>query len=377
MGDKKMIRISMISEGLSFILFSIALSSFCGDSQQEQPTAYPGAKWDERTPEEVGLLRSKLDLLPDFIGGRGCIVRHGYMVYTWGDQSRCADVASALKPWFSHFLFKAIEEGKTSSLDELVINYEPRLKDINSKLGFKDSKITWRHFANQISCYGVSEPPGTAFDYNDWQMALFGDTLFLKAYGVKWEDVDDAVLHPKLTDLIQCQDDPTFNAFGVGERSGRFAISVRDFARFGLLYLRKGNWNGKQIINEKYAVMAVSDPVPNSIPRTKGIEAEMIPDQRTIGSKRVPDNQGEHFGSYSWLWWLNGTDASGKRMWADAPADTYGAFGHGGIRGMFVIPSLDIVVSYNDAENLEGWVNGSESPLNKAMKIIVEAIIEK
>jgi len=116
-----MIRISMISEGLSFILFSIALSSFCGDSQQEQPTAYPGAKWDERTPEEVGLLRSKLDLLPDFIGGRGCIVRHGYMVYTWGDQSRCADVASALKPWFSHFLFKAIEEGKTSSLDELVI----------------------------------------------------------------------------------------------------------------------------------------------------------------------------------------------------------------------------------------------------------------
>ena len=101
------------------------------------------------------------------------MVRHGYMVYTWGDHKRRGDVASACKPWFSHFLFKAVEDGKIKSVDEKVIKWEPRLKDINAKLGHKDRGITWRHFANQTSCYQLAEKPGTAYAYNDWQMALF------------------------------------------------------------------------------------------------------------------------------------------------------------------------------------------------------------
>ena len=36
--------------------------------------------------------------------------------------------------------------------------------------GFKDRDITWRHMANQVSCYEIGAKPGTAFDYNDWQM---------------------------------------------------------------------------------------------------------------------------------------------------------------------------------------------------------------
>ena len=36
-------------------------------------------------------------------------------------------------------------------------------------LGYKDRNITWRHMANQISCYEIKALPGTAFDYNDWR----------------------------------------------------------------------------------------------------------------------------------------------------------------------------------------------------------------
>jgi len=161
-------------------------------------------------------------------------------------------------------------------------------------------------------------------------------------------------------------------AFGTRDRPGRVGISVRDFARFGLLYLRRGNWKGRQVITAEHAAMAVRSPLPNSIPRAGKKAAEMIPGQRTVGSRSIPDNQTDHLGSYSWLWWTNGVDRHGTRMWPDAPDDTFGAFGHGGPRAMWVIPSLDVVVSYNDAK-LRGWTSGEKSPTNRAMKLLVEA----
>jgi len=43
-----------------------------------------------------------------------------------------ADVASACKPVFVHFLFKAIEEGRIPDLDAPVVRWEPRLKGLNA-----------------------------------------------------------------------------------------------------------------------------------------------------------------------------------------------------------------------------------------------------
>ena len=119
--------------------------------------------------------------------------------------------------------------------------------------------------------------------------------------------------------------------------------------------------------------MAVSSPLPNSIPRAGKKAAEMISGQRTMGSGRKPDNQTDHFGSYSWLWWINGVDREGTRMFPDAPHDTYGAFGHGGPRAMWIIPSLDIVVSYNDAK-MRTWTSGTKNPTNEAMKLLMRAV---
>ena len=335
----------------------------------ETPSVYPGKEWTIKEPEEVGLDAENLREISDYAGGSGCIVRYGYMVYTWGDASRRRDIASAAKPFYTHFLFKALEDGKISGLYERVNTWEPRLNQINKDLGYKDRNITWRHLANQISCYGLVEAPGTAFDYNDWQMALFWDTLFLKVYGVTYETVDAKVFHPTLTDVLQCQDDPTFMAFGVEDRPGRVGISPRDFARFGLLYLRKGQWKDKQLIGRGLARMAVTNPLPNSIPRAGNIAAEIIPGQRSIGSKRIPDNQCDHIGSYSWLWWINGVDRNGARHWPGVPVDTYGCFGHGGLRAMVVLPALDAIISWNDTK-----IRGSEME-NHVLTLLKDAVV--
>jgi hypothetical protein len=46
-------------------------------------SAYPNKDWEKRTPEQVGR-------------GCGCVVRHGYLVFTWGDAAKSGDIAGSL-----------------------------------------------------------------------------------------------------------------------------------------------------------------------------------------------------------------------------------------------------------------------------------------
>jgi hypothetical protein len=350
------------------LAFAIIMSlGPCKVKASETGFVYPAKEWQTKKPDEVNLDIRKLKALSDYAGGFGCVVRYGYMVYTWGDVSKRKDMASAVKPFYTHFLLKAIEEGKIEGIDELIVKHEPGLRFLNQKLGFKDRRITWKHLCNQISCYGVQEHPGLAYDYSDYNMALFFDMLFLKVYGSSWKTVDHDVLHPKLTSLLQCQDNPTFMAFGMGNRPGRLAISPRDFARFGLLYLRKGKWKNRQLVSANHVTMTVTSPLPNSIPRTKGKSADMVRGQRSIGGG---NNQCDHNGSYSFAWWVNGIGRDGKRNWPDVPDDVYGCFGHGDIRAMVVMPSLDLIVCWNDTK-IEG-----NKKVNHALKLIKDSVTE-
>ena len=141
---------------------------------------FPGAHWQTVAPAEVGLDEGKLREISEYFGGRGCVVRHGRMVFTWGDAARRGDVASAAKPVYAHLLYAALEEGLLDSLDTPVKNYVPELAELNAALGQKDAAMTFAQMATQTSCYGVREAPGAAFNYNDWQMELLVDTLLLK-----------------------------------------------------------------------------------------------------------------------------------------------------------------------------------------------------
>jgi len=96
--------------------------------------------------------------------------------------------------------------------------------------------------------------------------------------------------------------------------------NTRDWAKFGLLYLNKGNWNGEQIINEKW--------VKYSVTPTNGSE-----------------------GIYGAQFWLN----SGGHL-PDVPKDMFFAGGYQG-QSVFVIPSKDMVVvrlgvTYSKVEEL-------------------------
>ena len=128
---------------------------------------FPDQNWATRTAREVGLNGTKLAEIAKY-GGSGCIIRYGYHIYGWGNDSLANDVASAAKPVYSYFLLSALQNQLIPSLNQKIKEWQPKITTINQNLSYKDSNITWHHMANQISCYEVSDIPGTAFDYNDW-----------------------------------------------------------------------------------------------------------------------------------------------------------------------------------------------------------------
>lgn len=349
-------------------LFALLWPSFLGTSVlADSNEVFPGDVWAARAPAEVGLAEADLAELARHVGGQGCVVRHGYLVYSWGDTAKSGDIASAVKPIISTLLLMAVQEGRLKSVDDPLADVEPRLRDLN---GGKDAGITWRHLASQSSGYGLAEAPGEAYAYNDFALALYYDTLMNRVY----QQAGTRVLRERLGDLMGFQDHYTFDAFGRNDRAGRLAMSVRDLARIGLLYLRNGRWVNRQLLRPDLVELAIASPIPATLPRSAGKDVDMLPDQRTLGGGKNQTAVGP--GVYSFNWWLNRIDGEGNRLFVDAPSDVYGAFGHGGQRALWIFPSLDLIVAWNDSpiDDHDASPGNASTRMNQAARIIRGAI---
>ena len=98
------------------------------------------------------------------------------------------------------------------------------------------------------------------------------------------------------------------DASGTFVGSSYIYATMRDYARFGLLYLNNGNWMGEQILPENWVEYTCSE---------------------ANGSK----------GQYGAYFWLN---KSGKD-YPDVPRDMYCCRGHDG-QYIYIIPSKELVV---------------------------------
>jgi CubicO group peptidase (beta-lactamase class C family) len=255
-------------------------------------------------------------------------------------------------------------------VNDRVAESEPRLKILNQG---KDAAITWRHLASQTSGYGLAEAPGAAYAYNDFALTLYYNLLTQQVFQTNGTEV----LRTRLADPLQFEDAYTFNAFRRPDRDGRLALSVRDFARFGLLYLRNGRWREKELVRSELLWMAINSPIPAETPRTSGREADMLPGQHSIGGTRNITPVGP--GYYSFNWWLNRTNQAGQRLFVDAPPDTYVASGHGGKRALWICPSLDLIVCWNDSAiaDHDQSPGNPDTKLNQAARLMVAAATQR
>lgn len=332
----------------------------------KRPTRVPWREWARATPAEAGMRAEPLRELAALVQGNGCVVRYGLMVHSWGDITRPDDLASAAKPVISTLMLMAVHEGKLRSPDAPVAEFVPGLRELN---GGKDGAITWRHLGSMTSGYGLVEPPGAAYAYNDYAIALYYDTLVDRVFR---EDGTE-VLRKRLAVPLGFQDALSCDLFGRKEARGRMAISVRDFARFGLAYHRQGVWLGRQVLPRGLVRQALGSIVPSSLPVSSGREASMLPGQRTYGGGLNQTPVGP--GCYSFNWWVNGAMPSGVRHVPTGPPDLYFASGLWGRTILLVVPSLDLVVCWNNSPMRSHGMKPEdpETPFNRAVRLAVEA----
>jgi CubicO group peptidase (beta-lactamase class C family) len=106
---------------------------------------------------------------------------------------------------------------------------------------------------------------------------------------------------------------------GIIDGAGGLKITPRDMVKIGVTFLNKGNWNGQQIVSEKWV----------------GKSAASFP-----GNKWM-NNWDDHWGmkGYSYSWWTHQFVKSGKRI------NMFYAGGWGG-QYIMVIPELNTVVVF-------------------------------
>jgi len=163
----------------------------------------------------------------------------------------------------------------------------------------------------------LKHPPGTVFHYSDGNAILLsklirdklGDSVY---YRFPYEQLFDKIgmWHTTL--------EPDAGGTFVG--CSYCYATARDWARFGLLYLRDGVWNGERLLPEGWV--------------------------RWSGTASGIHNMESREGEYGALWWVNATgrpDSPGWRFMPDVPADCFSAMGLDG-QNIFVIPSKDLVV---------------------------------
>ena len=329
----------------------------------EEAVAYARAQ-ESRVPRDfstqVETFGALLGPIPRERGGtNGVILRHGYIVAEWGDTSRVEPVYSVAKSFLSTTLGLALDRGLIRDVHDPVRLYV-RDGGYDSP---HNSRITWHTHAQQTSEWegemwgkrhdfvgveefgrGRREPrelraPGTYYEYNDVRINRFALSLLRV-----WQKPLPEVLRDEVMNPIGASDTWQYHGYrnsdviingrrmpsvsGGTRWGGGLRINTRDAARYGYLFLRRGRWQNRQIISERWIRMATTP-------------GEIGPD-------------------YGYLWWLN----TQRRQWPSAPATSYAALGYGS-NIIWVDPEHDLVIVWR-------WYHGNPDELIRRVLAAVE-----
>ncbi len=326
--------------------FLLALAVACtGDSGQSTPTSpmpaapvdphtlmayFPpidGSTWETIEPSRLGYDTAALSAALDWAGAqrttavvvvwRGRIVAERY--WRGWTLSKDSIIASAGKSVLSALVGELSRQGQLA-LDSTALRY---LGSGWSRSPTTESRITVRHLLGMMT--GLDDSlkfvvsPGTRFYYNN--PAYY--QLFAVLQSISGQSIN--VLSRRLLfDRIGMSSATWRLNVDTGEPGWVLSCTARDMARFGLLALNRGRWNGQPILADSAWFTASWRSVP-------------------------PDN-----GGYGLLWWLNGgasyrtpgpyfLPTQNGALIPSAPTDLVAALGKGD-KKIYVSPGQELVV---------------------------------
>ncbi|MFH2051143.1 MAG: serine hydrolase [bacterium] len=298
---------------------------------------WPTQDWAESLPEEQGM---DTPLLTDAFryafrnGAKGVVViRNGYLVAehygpSWGPTTR-EQAYSVSKSFTSALIGMLIDDGVITGTDQPVADLVPEWQDP------QHGAVTIGHLLSMDSGleYNILTDPGLVIsrDQNAYALGLpmqhTPGTVWVyhnAACQVPSEVILDATGRQAVVFAAERlgREIGMWNTRWESDRAGNTLTymgvisSARELAKFGYLFLRQGEWDGRQLISAGYVAAATSPSQP------------MNP-------------------FYGYLWWLN----TGGLAMPDVPADAYAALGLNE-KKIYVVPSLDLVaVRLGDASS--------------------------
>jgi Beta-lactamase len=237
----------------------------------------------------------------------GIIIHKGYIIAEWGEPARVDMTHSVTKSFLSTVVGLAVEKGLIKNVNDTVANYvdavqlyKPDSAGLHLIYPFQslhNKQLTWETMLRQTSDWEGTlwnkpdwadrpdkdstkwhnrerNKPGAVFEYNDVRV----NTMALAATLV-WKKPLPEVLKEKIMDpigasgtwkwegyrnsWIKINNIPVQSVSGGGHWGGGMFINAYDMARFGLLTLHKGNWNGKQLISKKWINQSLTPTTAN------------------------------------------------------------------------------------------------------------------
>ena len=271
-------------KNLTFVVLAAWSGTYCS-------AAEPSSALPRSSPEAQGISSSailafveagdaSIDALHSFM-----MVRHGHVVAEgwWSPYDAATPHAlySLSKSFTSTAVGLAVAEGKLS-VDDPVLKFFPAAASVEVGDHLKAMRVsdllrmstghqtepsirTEGHWARAFLAQPVPHKPGTHFLYNTPATYMLS-AIVQEATG---ETVLD-YLRPRLFEPLGI-DRPNWGTSPQGVTLGGYGLSVRteDIARFGQLYLQKGEWRGKHLVPGSWVEAATARQTSNgSNPRS-------------------------------------------------------------------------------------------------------------
>ncbi len=227
---------------------------------------YPGTAWESVSPEKAGFEPAGLEALKSHkalassIGGM--VLYDGKIVFQWGDITRKGRLHSVRKSFMSALYGIYREDGKLNldrTLAQLGIDDTNGLTDtekqatvrqlLQARSGVYHGAAYETAGMKKLRPQRGSHAPGTFWYYNNWDFNALG-AIFEQQTGVSVPKAfyERIALPTGMQDFRPERDfeyrydsDSRYPAY-------LFAMTARDMARFGLLFLREGRWEDKQLV---------------------------------------------------------------------------------------------------------------------------------
>lgn len=254
-----------------FIFVILAVLTCCKTTDQQQNEPIIQGSWAYyNTPSDAGWDAAKLEEAEDFFNSLDSaavvIVYRGRVLSAWGSVYTEYVTHSARKSFMSALYGIFVHEGQIDlqkTMAELIIDDEPPLTEqektakvihlLQARSGVYHTAAAETEGMHAYKPPRGSYAPGTFWCYNNWDFNALS-TIFIQETEL---DVFQSLIE-RITDEIGMED------FGILDTqyyyqldrsihpAYHFQMSARDAARFGLLFLQNGRWDGRQIIPEEW-----------------------------------------------------------------------------------------------------------------------------